>query len=66
MKNETSCRVAARRSRRPLALLAFALLASLSLGGCSFLADEFTTLDRAAPSALIAPDAPTNGLEQRP
>ena len=44
---------------RVRALLVFA--ACGLAGGCSFLADEFTWLDRAAPKLTTAPDAAVPG-----
>ena len=35
-------------------------------GGCRFLADEFTWLDRAAPGTEVPPDAPVTGADGRP
>lgn len=50
---------------RPV-LVCLGLCACLATTGCRFLADEFTWLDRAAPSALAVPDAPVSGLVERP
>ena len=50
-----------RRSRRTLRLLLLAV--ALPCGGCNFFEDEFTWLDRRAPSTLVAPDAPPSVLE---
>jgi hypothetical protein len=52
--------------RRRLRWLFAVLLVSVPVAGCSLLEDEFTSLDRAAPAALRAPDAPTSGLVERP
>ena len=38
----------------------------LALGGCSFLADEFTWIDCAAPGATVRGDKPTDGSLGRP
>jgi hypothetical protein len=38
----------------------------LVLGGCSFLADEFTWVDRAAPGAVVATDRPLDASLGRP
>ncbi|MCC7399662.1 MAG: hypothetical protein IT455_21540 [Planctomycetes bacterium] len=35
-------------------------------GGCRFLSDEFTMLDRMAATAAVAPDAPPTGVAERP
>jgi hypothetical protein len=45
--------------------LAVAFLASL-VAGCSFLADEFSWLDRTPPGAAVAPDAPQPAAVERP
>jgi hypothetical protein len=37
-----------------------------ALGGCRFLADEFSWYDRQAPSARAVPDAPVPGLAGQP
>ncbi len=47
------------------ALAAVLLATALLCGGCSALADEFSWLDRAAPSTADPPDAPPSGLEAR-
>lgn len=38
----------------------------LVLGGCSFLADEFTWIDRAAPEATVQGDRPHDATLGRP
>jgi hypothetical protein len=38
----------------------------LALGGCSFLADEFTWIDCAAPEAAVAADRPLDASRGRP
>ena len=50
-----------RRSRWTLRLLLLAV--GLPCGGCNFLEDEFTWLDRRAPSTARAPDAAPSGTE---
>lgn len=55
MKREP-CRPFRRAVR--LAALALAALAA----GCSFVEDEFTWLDRAAPSTQVPPGAPPSGV----
>ena len=58
-----------RDGRRSLARAAITLLllaAVASAGGCRFLADELTTLDRRAPKLVAVPDAPVSGLVDRP
>jgi hypothetical protein len=57
--------VAAAPRQRLLASLVLLLVAA-SASSCRFLADEFTTYDRRAPSTLAAPDAPVSGLADRP
>lgn len=52
-------RCAARARRRRGWLL---LVLPIVGGGCSFLTDEFTWLDRAGPVAAGAPDAPVSVL----
>lgn len=52
-----------RRSRLRRLLTCCALLAT---GGCSFLSDEFTMLDRMAAAAAVAPDVPPSGVAERP
>jgi len=52
------------RRRVAACLLLFAVASSAA--GCRFLADEFTWLDRRAPTACRAPDAPVSGLVERP
>jgi hypothetical protein len=52
-------------SRRLGRAFAIALLASLA-AGCSFLADEFSWLDRTPPGASVAPDAPQPAAIERP
>jgi hypothetical protein len=42
------------------------LVLALPVGGCSFLQDEFTSFDRAAPSTAKAPDAPVSAEVARP
>ncbi len=42
------------------------LVVCLAAGGCNFLLDEFTYLDRAAPAPVRPPDAPCPGLDERP
>lgn len=52
------------RSRRVRWVLLLTLcVIAMSCGGCSFLEDEFTWLDRAAPSTSEAPDAAPSGLQ---
>ncbi len=53
---------------RPRVVLASLLLfgVACAASGCRFLADEFTWLDRRAPAARTAPDAPVSGLVERP
>ena len=55
-----------RTDRRVRLLAGCCLLASLCAGGCRFLADEFTWLDRRAPGAVAVPDAPLSGVVDRP
>jgi len=55
-----------RADRRARLLAGLCVLASLCAGGCRFLADEFTWLDRRAPGAIAVPDAPLSGLADRP
>lgn len=38
----------------------------LALGGCSFLADEFTWIDGAAPGAVVQGDRPLDATLGRP
>lgn len=38
----------------------------LVLGGCSFLVDEFTWIDRAAPTATVQGDRPLDASHGRP
>ncbi|MFN7590164.1 MAG: hypothetical protein ACK501_16050 [Planctomycetota bacterium] len=38
----------------------------LALGGCTFIADEFTWIDRAAPGATVQGDRPTDASLGRP
>lgn len=52
-------------TRSRLRLLGVGCLLS-ALGGCSFLADEFTWIDRAAPEAVVQGDRPTDGTLGRP
>lgn len=52
--------------RHHLAVRALLVALSLPAAGCSFLADEFTWLNRRAPSTLAAPDAPQSLEAQRP
>ena len=54
------------RGRRRLLAACLCLCAAAVTGGCRFLADEFTWLDRAAPTSTVAPDAPVSGLAERP
>jgi hypothetical protein len=61
MKAEPN-RLPAARGRAPRRAL-LVLLVLLPAGGCRFLADEFTWLDRASPAAIEAPDAPVSGGE---
>ena len=51
-----------RRLGRTLAVAFLALL----VAGCSFLADEFSWLDRTPPGAAVAPDAPQPAAVERP
>ncbi len=53
------------RSRHGLARL-LAVCGLAALGGCRFLADEFSWYDRQAPSARAVPDAPVPGLAGQP
>jgi hypothetical protein len=57
--------VTARTNRRASRVLLGALLLCLC-GGCNFLANELTFLDRAGPVADGAPDAPVTALRERP
>ncbi|MBL9078327.1 MAG: hypothetical protein JNL08_12530 [Planctomycetes bacterium] len=50
--------------RRTALLLVAPLVAAL--GGCRFLADEFSVYDRQAPAALVRPDAAVSALADRP
>jgi hypothetical protein len=62
MKTETA---AGSLGRAVCLLRAFAvLLCAAAAGGCSFLEDEFTWLDRTGPTA--APDAPVSATTLRP
>ena len=54
-----------RVARRTVRLLSV-LLAALGAGSCSFLADEFTWLDRAGPVADPAATAAPSGTAERP
>lgn len=45
---------------------AAALFVVAATGGCRFLADEFTWLDRQPPGAGSPPDAPVSGIDERP
>jgi len=60
-RRTTSCRMTARPARGLVRLLVLAL--ALPCGGCSIFEDEFTWLDRAAPSTQKAPDAAPSGIE---
>lgn len=52
--------------RRRLGALALVLGLLPPCAGCSFLENEFTWLDRAAPHAVAAPDAAADGSVARP
>lgn len=60
------------RRGRPLAfrpaILRAAVMLALALGcaGCNLLANEFTWIDRAAPSTERAPDAPLSATLDHP
>jgi len=65
MKPERCRAGTAPRWRAALVTLLLAGVACAA-GGCRFLADEFTWLDRRAPAARTVPDAPVSGLAERP
>ena len=48
---------------KPWRVRLLVLTVALPCGGCSIFEDEFTWLDRAAPSTMKAPDAAPSGLE---
>lgn len=54
------------RSRHRWAAVVLLLGLLLPCGGCTFLQDEFTWLDRAAPGTSKAPDAAPSGEVVRP